>query len=130
MVDELGLCGPIAPNPLPICFLGSKFISASFGSRLVWHEPSSDLFWPDAILLLQPFSQPEPDVTIELVEGLCRVDRPVISGPSSNDRINGLYLVPIIVVGCAAGGHRFNFRLHPLQAFLSRAHEHAHLATI
>ena len=130
MVDELGLCRRVAPDPFSLYILSSKFISASFRPRLMWHEPSSDLFWPDAILLSQPFPEPEPDVAIEFVKGFRRVDRSVVGGPSPNDRIDGLYLVCIIVAGCTPCGHRLDLRLHPLQAFLGGAHKNAHLATI
>ena len=96
----------------------------------MWHVPASHLFWPDAILFLQPFPEPEPDVAIEFVKGFRRVDRPVVGGPSSNDRIDGLYLVCIVVIGGTACGHGLDLRLHPLQAFVGGAHKDAHLATI
>jgi len=130
MIDEFGLRCSIAPDPFPICFLGCKFISASFRPRLMWHKPSSHFLWPDTVLLLQPFSQPKPDVTIKLVEGFCRVHCSVVDSPSSNDRIDGLYLAYIVVVGRAPCGHRFDFRLHPLQAFVGGTHKYAYLSTI
>src|SRR5690242_17081309 len=130
MGDEFGLCRSIAPDPFSLGILGSKFVSASFRPRLMWHVPASHLFWPDTILLFQPFSQPEPDVAIEFVEGFRRVHRPVVGGPSANDRIDGLYLVGVIVVGRTSGGHRFDLRLNPHQAFLGGPHEDAHFATM
>ena len=64
------------------------------------------------------------------MKGFCRVDRPIVGGPSSNDRIDGLYLVDVVVVGRAACGHRFDLCLNPLQAFVGGSHKDAHLATI
>ena len=114
VVDEFGLRCSIAPNPFSLDILSCKFVSASFRPRLMWHIPSSYLLWPDTILLFQPFSEPEPDIVIEFVKGFCRVDRPVVRGPSSNDRIDGLYLVGVVVVGRVACGHRFDLCLNPL----------------
>src|SRR5258708_522770 len=130
MVDELGLCCSVAPDPFSIGFLGCKFISASFRPRLMCHEPPSYLLWPDTILLFQPFPEPEPDIAIELVEGFCRVDCPVVGSPSSYHRVDGLYLVDVIVVRRATCGHRLDFRLYPLQPFLATWPKVAPLTTI
>src|SRR6266487_2589973 len=107
-----------------------KFASDYFGPRLVSHIPSLYLFWPDLILLLQPFLESEPDVTVELVKGFCRVDRPIVSGPSSNDRIDGLYLVHIVIVEGTPCGHRFDLHLHPFQPLVGGTYKHTDLATI
>ncbi len=113
MVDEFGLCRSVAPDPFPLCILGSTFISASFRPRLMGHIPASYFLWPDTILLFQPFSEPEPDVAVEFVEGFRRIDRPVVGGPPSNDRIGGLYLVSVVVVGRTSCGHGLDRGLAP-----------------
>src|SRR6266487_2875163 len=114
VVDEFGLCGSIAPNPFSTCFLGCKLVSASFRSRLVMHILTFYLFWPDLVLLLYPVLESEPDVSVELMEGLRRIDRPVIVGPSANHRIDGLYFVHVVIVETASCGHRFVLCLDPL----------------
>src|SRR5260370_25295678 len=108
VIDEFGLGCTVAPDPYPICLLDCKFVSPSFRPRLMWHIPSSYLLWPDPIFLLQPFPELEPDIPVELVEGFCRIDRTIVAGPSSNDRIDGLYFLRIIIVGGAPFGHRLD----------------------
>src|SRR5258708_35907181 len=122
MIDELGLCRSVAPNLCLLYILGYKFVSTSFRPRLVLHIPSFYLFWPDTVLLSQPFLEAEPDISVELMEGFCWVDCPVVIGPSPNNRIHGLEFVGVFIVEGAPCGHRFDLCLNPLQTLFRWSH--------
>ncbi len=79
-----------APNPFPLFILGRKFSIATFRSTPIPHVLLLNLKRADLILLLEPPSQAYPDVSVQLVEGSRRIDRSVVAGPTSYQRVDRL----------------------------------------
>src|SRR5260370_35168253 len=79
-----------APNPFPFFILSPKFSIAAFWPTAIPHVLLLDLQRADLILLLEPPPQAYPNVSVQLVEGSRRIDRSVVTGPTSYQGLDGL----------------------------------------
>ena len=72
------------------------------------------------ILLWQPLSESYPDVSVKLVKHSTGIDCPLVTGPSSHQRVDRFQLVQVIIIECLFVGHVLHLLLDPLQALFCR----------
>ena len=114
VIDTFSLGCAIAPDPCPIC-------PPSLQIRLCLLSAQVDVAYTVVLPPLARSHISSPTMRLSWsqtyrsseFEGFCRIDRTIVAGPSSNDRIDGLYFVRILIVGGAPFGHRLDRGLVP-----------------
>ncbi len=61
-----------------------------------------------------------PDVSVKLVKHATGIDCPLVTGPSSHQRVDRFQLVQVIIIECLFVGHVLHLLLDPLQALFCR----------